>query len=83
VVALNRAVAIGFADGFDSGLTALDAIGGDRLPQRHLYHSARAEMLAELGRRDEAAGEFGRALELVAGESERRHLERRLAAVTL
>jgi RNA polymerase sigma-70 factor (ECF subfamily) len=82
VVALNRAVAIGFADGFGAGLAALDAIGGDRLPQRHLYHSARAEMLAELGRRDEAAGEFSRALDLVASESERRHLERRLAAVT-
>jgi RNA polymerase sigma-70 factor (ECF subfamily) len=83
VVALNRAVAIGFADGFDAGLAALDAIAGDRLPQRHLYHAARAEMLAGLGRREEAAGEFSRALELVAGEAERRHLERRLAAITL
>jgi RNA polymerase sigma-70 factor (ECF subfamily) len=83
VIALNRAVAIGFADGFDAGLAALDAIAGDRLPQRHLYHAARAEMLAGLGRRDEAAGEFGHALELVAGEPERRHLERRLAAITL
>ena len=51
VVALNRAVAIGFADGFDAGLAALDAIAADRLPQRHLYHAARAEMLAGLGRR--------------------------------
>ena len=83
VVALNRAVAIGFADGFNAGLAALDAIASDRLPQRHLYHAARAEMLAGLGRREEAAGEFGRALELVAGEAERRHLERRLAAITL
>jgi predicted RNA polymerase sigma factor len=40
-------------------------------------------MLAGLGRREEAADEFGRALELVAGEAERRHLERRLAAITL
>ena len=49
VVALNRAVAIGFAEGFDAGLAALDAIGEGRLPQRHLYHAARAEVLAELG----------------------------------
>jgi RNA polymerase sigma-70 factor, ECF subfamily len=82
VVALNRAVAIGFADGFDAGLAALDAIAPERLPQRHLYHAARAEMLAGLSRRDEAAGEFARALELATSEAERRHLERRLAAVT-
>ena len=82
VVALNRAVAVGFADGFAAGLAALDAIAPARLPQRHLYHAARAEMLAGLGRRDEAAGEFARALELATSEAERRHLERRLAAVT-
>jgi RNA polymerase sigma-70 factor (ECF subfamily) len=82
VVALNRSVAIGFADGFDAGLTAIDAITADRLPQRHLMHAARAEMLAGLGRRREAAGEFARALELVTAASERRHLERRLSAIS-
>jgi RNA polymerase sigma-70 factor (ECF subfamily) len=83
VVALNRAVAIGFADGFDSGLAALDAIAPERLPQRHLYHAARAEMLAALGRRGEAAAEFACALGLEPSETERRHLERRLEALTL
>jgi RNA polymerase sigma-70 factor (ECF subfamily) len=84
VVALNGAVAIGFADGFDAGLAALDAIAAaaDRMPQRHLYHAARAEMLVGLGRRDEAADEFTHALTIVASEPERRHLERRLAAIS-
>lgn len=86
VVALNRAVAIGFADGFEAGLAALDAIDDssdvDRMPQRHLYHAARAEMLAALARRREAADEFTRALEHVTSDTERRHLERRLATIT-
>jgi RNA polymerase sigma-70 factor (ECF subfamily) len=83
VVALNRAVAIGFAEGFGAGLAALDAIDAERMPQRHLHHAARAEMLAGLGRRDEAAAEFTSALANVTGDAERRHLERRLSAVTL
>jgi RNA polymerase sigma-70 factor, ECF subfamily len=83
VVELNRAVAIGFADGFDFGLVALGAINPERMPQQHLLHAARAEMLARVGRRDDAAREFALAIGSVASEPERRHLERRLAALTL
>ncbi|HTH07568.1 MAG TPA: DUF6596 domain-containing protein, partial [Ilumatobacteraceae bacterium] len=87
VVALNRAVAIGFADGFEAGLAAVDAIdataGSERMPQRHLFHAARAEMLAALDRRPEAAGEFAHALAHVTSDTERRHLKRRLATITL
>jgi predicted RNA polymerase sigma factor len=53
------------------------------MPQRHLYYSARAEMLAALDRREDAAAEFTRALEHVSSDAERRHLERRLATVVL
>jgi RNA polymerase sigma-70 factor (ECF subfamily) len=77
VVALNRAVAIGFAEGFDAGLTALAPIAGDKLPQPHLLAAARAEMLLRSGRLDEAAAEFDQALALVVSDTERRHLERR------
>ncbi|WP_367281818.1 RNA polymerase sigma factor [Ilumatobacter sp.] len=80
VVALNRAVAIGFADGAEAGLTALDAVDDD-LPQAHLLASARAEFLLRAGRRDEASAQFRLALELVGSDAERRHLERRLASV--
>jgi RNA polymerase sigma-70 factor, ECF subfamily len=77
VVALNRAVAIGFADGFDAGLSALDEIDDERLPQPHLKPAARAEMLLRSGRNDDAVAEFDRALSLVTNEIERAHLERR------
>ncbi len=77
MVALNRAVAIGFADGFDAGLAALDEIDDERIPQPHLKPAARAEMLLRSGRNDAAAVEFGRALSLVTSEIERARLQRR------
>jgi RNA polymerase sigma-70 factor (ECF subfamily) len=80
VVALNRAAAIGFADGADAGLAALDRIDASQLPQPHLIHAARAEFLSRVGRTDAARDESDRALELVGSEPERRHLERRRAA---
>jgi RNA polymerase sigma-70 factor (ECF subfamily) len=43
--------------------------------------SARGELLARLGRDDEAAAAFGAALTLVSAPAERRHLERRRAEV--
>jgi RNA polymerase sigma-70 factor (ECF subfamily) len=77
VVELNRAVAIGFADGFEAGLVALDAIDATRVPQPHLLPAARAEMLLRSGDREAAAAEFERAIELVTSPTERAHLERR------
>jgi RNA polymerase sigma-70 factor (ECF subfamily) len=81
VVALNRAVAIGFADGADEGLRALEQIDARRLPQRHLLHAARAELLVRVGRTREAAAEFERALAAGSSEPEQRHLRRRLGAI--
>ena len=55
VVALNRAVAVGFAGGADAGLAALDALAGE--PQLAGYGylpAARADFLRRLGRVDEA-----------------------------
>jgi predicted RNA polymerase sigma factor len=49
---------------------------------RHL-HSARADLLRRLGRDDEAADEYRRAIELAAQPAERAFLESRLAEVTL
>jgi RNA polymerase sigma-70 factor, ECF subfamily len=47
----------------------------------HLLPAARADLLRSLGRREEAAEAYRRALALVANEPERRFLERRLAEV--
>jgi len=78
VVHLNRAVAIAEADGPEAGLALLDALALD--DYRYL-HSARAEMLRRLGRDDEARAAYGRALELVHDDAERRLFERRRAEV--
>ena len=43
------------------------------------FHSARADLLRRQGKRDEAATAYHRALDLVANETERAFLERRLA----
>ena len=78
VVRLNAAVAAGFADGPERGLADLDRLDATRLPQPHLLHAARAELLARAGDPDAARPELERALELVASDAERRHLRRRL-----
>src|SRR4051812_2427894 len=82
VVALNRAVAIGFARGADAGLAALDALGGE--PQLAGYGylpAARADFLRRLGRVDEARDAYEEALLLTVNAVERRFLAGRLREV--
>ena len=78
VVALNRAVAVAMARGPEAGLELMDALAGE-LDGYHLLHSARADMLRRLGRREEARAAYERALALAAVPAERAFLERRLA----
>jgi RNA polymerase sigma-70 factor (ECF subfamily) len=79
VVRLNRAV----ADGPAAGLTMLDALRDEpTLAGNHLYHSARADLLARLDARADAAAAYAQALRLVATDAERRFLERRLRALS-
>ena len=80
VVELNRAVAIGLAEGPAAGLAALDVIDATALRGYHLLPSARADFLRRLGRWDEAAAEYRRALGLADNTRERRFLAARLAA---
>jgi RNA polymerase sigma-70 factor (ECF subfamily) len=79
VVALNRAVAVGMADGPLAGLAELDRIDG--LAGYHLLPAARGELLLLAGDGD-AAVEFQRALDLAAHPAERRHLQRRWEVAT-
>ncbi len=79
IVDLNRAVAVAMANGADQGLDLISQIEG--LDDYHLLHAARADLLRRLGRRDEAAGAYRRALALAPNPVERDYLERRLAEV--
>ncbi|MCA1005232.1 RNA polymerase sigma factor [Rhodococcus hoagii] len=83
VVAVNRAVAVAMRDGPEAGLALLDELADEpRLTSYHPYATARAELLAHLGRRDEAADAYRCALESAGTAPEREYLERRLGEVT-
>jgi RNA polymerase sigma factor (sigma-70 family) len=80
VVALNRAAAIGLADGPADGLRALDALAAD--PQLATYRylaAARADFLRQLGRVPEARSAYEEALLLSENAVERAFLSGRLA----
>jgi RNA polymerase sigma-70 factor, ECF subfamily len=76
VVELNRAVAVAMADGPAAGLDLVDAIDG--LSGYHLWHATRADLLARLGRAEEARETYERALGLAPSEIERTFIRRRL-----
>ena len=82
IVELNRAVAVAMRDGPAAGLTLIDGIlRRGELGSYHLTHAARADLLARLGRRDEALRAYEQALGLATLEPERRFLERRIGEV--
>ncbi len=79
VIALNRAIAVGFRDGYEAGLGELDALDATPLAGYYLLPSARADFLRRLGRIDEAQRAYLAALHLApAGQPEHRLLRRRL-----
>ncbi|HEY2984201.1 MAG TPA: RNA polymerase sigma factor [Jatrophihabitantaceae bacterium] len=81
VVELNRAVAVAMAFGPAAGLELVDALLTEpALKTYHLLPSVRADLLAKLGRRDEAQREFERAASLTRNERERTLLLDRAAA---
>jgi RNA polymerase sigma-70 factor (ECF subfamily) len=75
----NRAVAVAMAEGPDAGLKILEALEEDpRLRNWPHFHIARAELLARLGRRADAAGSYRAALRLGLPKPERAYIERHL-----
>jgi RNA polymerase sigma-70 factor, ECF subfamily len=81
VVALNRAAALAMRDGPEAGLNALEAlVEKGALDAYPLLYSSRAELLRRLGRVDEAASDYRKALALTTNDAERRFLQRRLTA---
>ena len=83
VIALNRAVAVGFADGPDAALSLLSPLLSDAtLAGYQPLHAAHAELLRRAGDPAGAALAYRRAIDLSANAVERRELERRLAALS-
>jgi RNA polymerase sigma-70 factor (ECF subfamily) len=83
VVELNRAVAVGMADGPAAGLAVVDALAASgALAGYHLLPATRADLLRRLGRNDEAADAYRSALALAGTGAEQRYLARRLSEVS-
>jgi RNA polymerase sigma factor (sigma-70 family) len=81
VVELNRAVAIGMAFGPAAGLAIADALAAEgTLDGYHLLSTVRGDLLAKLGRFEEARGELERAASLTKNTRERELLLARAAA---
>jgi len=85
IVALNRAVAVGMAQGPAAGLDALDAIGAlageSALAGYHLLHSVRGDLLMKIGRFPEAREEIERAIALTQNLREQELLTERLKQI--
>jgi RNA polymerase sigma factor (sigma-70 family) len=82
VVELNRAVAVSMAEGPATALRIVDALAeGGALAGYGLLPSVRGELLARLGRVEEARAEFERAIAHTANERERAVLEGKLRAL--
>ena len=70
VIALNRAVAVGMAEGPEAGLAILDALEGPALTGYHHLPAARGDFLRRLGRWPEAAAAYRCALHLTKNRRE-------------
>jgi len=75
IVELNRAVALSMAYGAQAGLEVVDGLlDAPALKNYHLLPSVRGDLLAKLGRHEEARTEFERAAALTQNERERQLL---------
>jgi RNA polymerase sigma-70 factor (ECF subfamily) len=79
VVALNRSVAVGIADGPEAGLAALSELAGEgQLLGYNYFASTKADFLRRLGRSEEARQAYQEALDLSENDVERAFLLSRL-----
>jgi predicted RNA polymerase sigma factor len=83
VVELNRAVAVSMAFGPAAGLALVEELASEpTLQSYHLLPSVRGDLLAKVGRADEARSEFEKAAALTSNARERELLLARAAACT-
>ena len=81
IIELNRAVAVGMAEGPQTALSIVDSLAGEpALQNYHLLGSVRGDLLYRLGRFDEARAAFEAAAMLAGNSRERDLLKRRAAA---
>jgi RNA polymerase sigma-70 factor (ECF subfamily) len=81
VVELNRAVAVGMAFGPEAALELVEGLRSEpALRGHHLLPTVRGDLLAKLGRGEEARVEFSRAASLTQNSRERAVLRERMAA---
>jgi RNA polymerase sigma-70 factor, ECF subfamily len=79
IVALNRAVAVGMAQGPAAGLDAVDSLAADSaLANYHLLPSVRGDLLMKMGRFTEARDEIQRAIAMTQNLREQELLSARL-----
>ena len=83
VIEVNRAVAVAMARTPQDGLALLDDLAArEELAEFHLLPAARADLLRRLGKCDEAADAYRRALALATNDVERRFLRRRVSEMS-
>ena len=84
IIELNRAVAVGMADGPAAGLEAVERLADDpTLRGYHLLPAVRADLLEKLGRNDEAARDFAVAASMTRNLPEQRLLLHRAQRASL
>jgi RNA polymerase sigma factor (sigma-70 family) len=80
IIELNRAVAVGMAEGPAAGLAIVERLAGEpALRAYHLLGSVRGDLLHKLGRYGEAKAAFAAAAQLAGNDRERALLQRRAA----
>jgi predicted RNA polymerase sigma factor len=80
VIELNRAVAVGMAEGPEAGLSIVDRLVREpALKGYHLLPSVRGDLLHKLGRHEEARAAFEAAAALAGNKREHDLLRRRAA----
>jgi RNA polymerase sigma-70 factor (ECF subfamily) len=78
VIALNRAIALGELEGPEPALAIVDTLD---LGTYHLFHAVRADLLARLGRADDARVAYDVALALTRNAPERALIEKKRHAL--
>lgn len=83
VIALNHAVAVAMGSGLAEGLHQIEFVGASgKLDHYYLFHAAQADILRRMGRKEESAAAYGKALELTSNRVEEEYLRRRLREVS-